>query len=155
MRYFTKELWLGINDCDNNIRTKAEKEWEANDLTYQQQFIEAKKHLSQSFVKKFLARNGLHDYSINAIFFQKRRRGYSCVLHLSKGNEKLLLSMNGVKALHISIESFKCCIQGKLGWGYSEFELLADNNIKLAILCDVENEMQFEFESINLFRKWL
>ena len=63
--------------------------------------------------------------------------------------------MNGVKALHINIESFKCCIQGKLAWGYSEFELLSDKNIKLAILCDVENEMQFEFESINLFRKWL
>ena len=153
MRYFTKELWSKINNYDENIRTKAEKEWNANSLAYQQQFEKAKKHLSQGFVKTYLSRNGLHDYTILSIAFTQKKRTYSCELQLSNGTETVLIAMSGIKASRIDIESLCCCVQGKLAWGYSEFEITPGNNVKLAVLCDEQNEMQFVFEKIRLIKQ--
>lgn len=148
MRFFTKELWLMLNDSDESIRFKAEKEWEINTLAYQQQFAKACKHLSRSFVKSFLSRTCLHDYAILSIAITKGERTYSCELQLSNNDEVVLIAMVGIKALQIDIESFLCCVQGKLAWGYSEFEITPDHNIKLSLLCDINNEMQFEFKKI-------
>ena len=153
MRYFTKELWSKINDNDENIRTQAEIEWNANSFAYQQQFEEAKKHLSQRFVKSYLSRNGLHDYTILGIAFTQKKRTYSCELQLSNGEETVLITMVGIKAFLVDIDSFHCCVQGKLAWGYSEFEITPDNNVKLSVLCDEQNEMQFEFEIIRIIKQ--
>lgn len=153
MRYFTKELWTKINDHDENIRIQADIEWNANSFAYQQQFEEAKKHLSQRFVKSYLSRNGLHDYTILGIALTLKKRTYSCELQLSNGEETVLISMVGIKAFLVDIDSFHCCVQGKLAWGYSEFEITPDNNVKLSVLCDEQNEMQFEFEIIRIIKQ--
>lgn len=153
MRYFTKELWSRINDCDRDIRIKAEKEWNVNSIAYQQQFVEAKKHLSQRFVKSYLSRNGLHDYTVLGMLITKREQTYCCDLQLSNGEETVLIAMVGIKALLVDIDSFHCCVQGKLAWGYSEFEITPGNNVKLSVLCDEQNEMQFEFEKIRLIKQ--
>lgn len=153
MRYFTKELWSKINNYDENIRTQAEKEWNTNSLTYQQQFTEVRKHLSCGFVKSYLSRNGLHDYTILGMLITKREQTYCCDLQLSNGEETVLIAMVGIKALLVDIDSFQCCVQGKLAWGYSEFEITPGNNVKLSVLCDEQNEIQFEFEKIRLIKQ--
>lgn len=153
MRYFTKDLWAKINDCDEAIRAHAEKAWNEISITYQQEFAETMKHLSRTFVNNYLSRNGLHDYAILGIAITKRNRTYSCEIQLTDGVETVLIIMKGVKALKIDIDSFLHCVQGKLSWGYSEFELTPDNNVKLAVLCDMQNEMQFEFASIRITKQ--
>lgn len=153
MRYFTKELWSRINDYDENIRTQAEEEWNTNSLTYQQQFLEVRKHLPRSFVKSYLSRDGLHDYTILGMLITKREQTYCCDLQLSNGEETLLIAMVGIKAMLVDIDSFHCCVQGKLAWGYSEFEITPGNNVKLSVLCDLQNEIQFEFERIRLIKQ--
>lgn len=148
MRYFTKELWSRLNDCDENIRIKAEKEWNANSVAYQQQFVKTKEHLSRGFVKDYLSRNGLHDYFILGIEVTKKGRTYCCQLQLSNGSETALLVMTDINKLKIDIVSFLHCIQRKLSWGYGEFGITPEKTITLSILCDEQNEMQFEFKSI-------
>ena len=153
MRYFTKELWMNINDCDTGIRAKAEKEWSENQVIYQQQFAELKKRLPRRFVKEYLSRNGLHDYTILGITINRIKKEYCCELKLSNRQETVFVTITGIKQLRIDIDSFRYCIQGKLLWGYSEFELSSDDNMKLAVLCDMQNEIQFEFERISLSTK--
>ena len=153
MRYFTKELLSKINDNDENIRAQAEKEWATNSLTHQQQFMEARKYLPRGFVKSYLSRNGLHDYTVLGMLITKREQTYCCDLQLSNGKETVLIEMVGIKALLVDIDSFHCCVQGKLTWGYSEFEITPGNNVKLSVLCDEQNEMQFEFEKIRLIKQ--
>ena len=153
MRYFTKELWTRINSCDEDIRINAENEWKLNNLAYQNQFEGARKYLSHRFVKNYLSRNGLHDYVILGLVITKRAQAYSCELQLSNGEETILVTMAGIKALQINIDSFHHCVQGKLAWGYSEFEITSDNNVKLSVLCDEKNELQFEFEKIKLMKQ--
>lgn len=152
MRYFTKELLLKINDCDKNVRIKAEEEWHTNSMAYQKQFEKTKETLSRRFVKDYLQRKGLHDYLIKDIVITKRHRTYLCEISLSNSIEDVLLTIVGLKAVHIDIASFLHCIQGKITWGYSEFEITPENNITLAVLCDEQNEMRFEFETIKLIK---
>ena len=104
MRYFTKELWSKINDNDENIRTQAEKEWDANSLTYQQHFLETRKYLSRAFVKNYLSRNGLHDYTVLGMLITKREQTYCCDLQLSNGKETVLIAMVGINKAIVALK---------------------------------------------------
>lgn len=151
MRYFTKELWLRINSCDATVRVQAENEWSENELQYAKEFEEIKKHISRRFIKAFLSHKGFHDYSIlGIVIVNEKRKKYSCKMELSNGEETFFLTMSDIKTAKIGIESFDFCILNILSWGYSEFELKPNGNIQLSILCDIENEFQFEFKSIKL-----
>jgi hypothetical protein len=150
MRYFTTELWLKINDCDNDIRAQAENTWNRNSYLYHTEFEITQKYLPKRFVRGFLERKGLHDYTIEGIAVKKEGRKYSCYIHLSNKTETVLLTMFGIKSFHINVNSFEYCILGELAWGYSEFEMTVNKDIRLSILCDIDNELQFEFESIKL-----
>lgn len=153
MRYLTKKLWAEMNSCDEVISTKAEKEWNENCERYKQQFEEVKEHLKKSFTKEYLSRNGLHDYTILGIVNVKEGRTYTCKIQLVNGIETVLLTMTGLKALQIDIDSFHNCILGKLSWGYSEFDITPEGNISLSVLCDIQNEMHFEFEAIRIIKQ--
>ena len=152
MKFFKKELWAKINDSDELIRKQAEIEWEKNCESYQQHFLKVKKHLPDNFINNFLLRNGLHDYIIENISISKTTREYCCDLQLSNNTETILITMYGIKALQVDIASFQNCIQGKLTFGYCEFEITLKHNIRLSILCDIKNELQIECETIS-FKK--
>lgn len=152
MKYFTKELWMGVNSCDENIRKKAEQDWIKHSTAYHLQFDTVSKNLPGKFVKGFVSRNGLHDYTILEIALVNKSQVPSCQLKLSNGNETISMKMKGIKAFQTGIDSFDNCIQGKLTWGYSEFEMISSKTMRLSILCDVTNEMMFEFEKITLKR---
>ena len=153
MRFFTRELLININDSNGDIRAQAENKWNKNDKDYQQQFLKVKKHLSKAFVKELLARKGMHDYSILGIDIDKGTQTYSCELRLSNGDETVVITMERITSLQMELSSLCCCIQGSLAWGYSEFEITPDKQIRLSVLCDEENEMQFEFKTIQIKRQ--
>lgn len=150
MQYFTKELWMRINSQNEDVRLKAEKDWESRSIEYQQQFELAKQHLPSKFIKDFMSRNGLHDYSIVEIVLTKQPRTSACELKLSIEEETVIIKLAEIHSLQIDIESLNYCINGKLSWGYSEFEITPCNTIKLSVLCDINNEIAIEFEKISL-----
>lgn len=149
MEYFTKNLWARINDHDSNIRNQAVNDWDIAIQSYKKQFETVSQHLSCRFVREFSLRSELHDYIILGMNLTKMGRKYDCELQLSNGEETILLEMKEIKTMSVDIGSFQSCIQGRLAWGYSEFSL-SDNNIKLSVVCDLHNEMQFVFEKIKL-----
>lgn len=148
MRYFKKELWSQMNDCDEVVRAKAEKEWKKNDEMYLKKLESIKEQLPRPFMKEYFSRNGMHDYTILGIHITQRECTYSCELQLSDGTEIVRITMLGLKSFQVDVNSFQYCILGKLAWGYAEFDITSENNISLSVLCDVQNEMQFEFETI-------
>lgn len=148
MRYFTKELLMKINGEDESVRTQAEEAWKRNDADYNQQFAKIQKHLPRRFLKNYFSRRGFHDYTICGINIFRKKKSYSCELELSDGMQTVLLLMEGIVALNVNLESIRSCIQGDIWWAYSEFEITADKNIKLSVLCDPLNELQFEFKTI-------
>lgn len=150
MRFFTSKLWSQINDTDPMIRAQAEKEWAINGLEYQKVFSKAAKRLPRKFIKAYLNRKGLHDYAILEMLFKQKGRASFGILRLSNGLETVLVEMAGLKAVNIHAETICLCMSGLLTWGYDEIEVTPQNTIKLAILCDIQNELQFEFQSIKL-----
>lgn len=150
MQYFTKELWLQINSHNEEMRLQAEKDWNLRSMEYLQQFELAKKYLPQKFVKDFMDRNGLHDYSIVGIVLSHQLRASSCEIKLSNREETILLKMTEIKSFQIGIDSLDYCINGNLLWGYSEFEITPRNTIRLSVICDIDKEIAIEFEKISL-----
>lgn len=153
MQYYTAELWWKINDEDENTRKQAEEEWDRNSLLYQRQFEEAKKRLPRKFIKDFLARGELHDYVILGIAVAKKGKNYSCHLQLTNHAETVILEIDKLKALQIDMETFKYCMMGMISWGYTEFEIISENAMQMAVLCDMQNEMRFQFHSIKLIKQ--
>ena len=150
MRYFLKELWTKINDCDDIVRTQAEKEWQENSALYQYRFEQTKKKLPSCFVAEYVKRKGFHDYIIEEIALKKKRKTYLCILKLADGSETILITMTDVKILQMDVNFLQNCMQGKMTWGYSEIEIAPSNDINLAVLCDMQNELQFTFKSIKI-----
>lgn len=151
MRYFTKELWSKINSLDENERKKAEKEWSRNAEQYQQKFEQIKKYIPKDFLNTFLKCGMFHDYTILKITIKKKKKRYRCKMILSDGKEDICLELTGIQAIKMDVISFDNCIQGNLSWGYCEIDWLRkDKIISLAIICDIENEMYFECQSIKL-----
>ena len=148
MIYFTKELWEQINNCDENVRRRAIMIWEKNRQTYQKQFETVKPRLPSRFISAYIKRCELHDYRINEISIETKGRKRSCSLVLTSGGENIRLILKGISTISISVKSFECCILGQLTWGYSEFEIAKDGNIRLSVLCDGDNEMSFTFQHI-------
>ena len=51
------------------------------------------------------------------------------------------------------METFKYCMMGMISWGYTEFEIISENAMQMAVLCDMQNEMRFQFHSIKLIKQ--
>lgn len=152
MNYFKKELWYQMHDSDKSIRLNAEREWNENDQLYSKKFEEVVKQLPRRFVKEYLKRYEMHDYCILGLHIVKKGRTYACEMQLTDGTETVLITMLGLEAVRVDVASFQYCILGRLEWAYSEFDITPENNIRLSILCDFKNEMQFEFKSITLIK---
>ena len=153
MRYFTKNLWEQINSSEENIRLRAEKDWFNRNEQYRQEFNRTKRYLPRSFVKEFLRRKELHDYEITAMDMINSDGKYNCKLQLIGENEHINLILTDIKSIKIDIGSFKACVQGKLAWGYCEIERMLDKTIRLSVICDTQNELQFECKSIKFSKK--
>ena len=53
MRFYTKELWSGIQSPDASVRETAEKAWRENGRAYAQCFEQIKPRFSKQFLKDY------------------------------------------------------------------------------------------------------
>ncbi len=150
MRFYTKELWSGIQSPDASVRETAEKAWRENGRAYAQCFEQIKPRFSKQFLKDYTNRSGLHDDRITDISLKKEKRGYSCVFTLEDGDEVLELCLKKVGAVRIDVPTFTNCIQGALRWGYAEFAPVDEKTMNLSVLCDLTNELSLDFQTISL-----
>ena len=148
MQYFTKELWCAINSDNPHVRQQAKLAWKENDINYTKEFNNIKKYLPKTFVETFLSRHGFHDYVIKSITVLNESGINCCRMVLSDFESELILAMKNIQRIGIDIPSFKNCIKDNLSWGYSEFSLTADRDIKLALLCDLDIEMLFVIKKV-------
>ena len=154
MQYFTKELWKDLNDEREWVRARAAEEWKLNSQQYRIKFEKIKNRLPRKFVDELFTRDGFHDYNLIGINFVSnkniisRRNTYSCELKLKGSSDTVRLVLSSLTKLSIDINSFADCILGNLMWGYGEFDIDSDGNLQLNIICDFENEMQFNFKKL-------
>lgn len=155
MKYYTKSLWEGINHCDEAVRKQSEAEWAENDQRYHQYFQTIKKHLPARFLKLYAQHNGFHDYDITKISIISERGCYICKLELTDINCVVTLEMGGVTSFKVSVDDINACVNRQPAWGYNEFEYIGKNRMRLSVICDIDNEMRFDFRTIKATEKIL
>lgn len=149
MKYFTKELWSQINDIDDDVRQQAQQVWSQNTQKYQQEFEKVRNFFPSKFLKLFFSCNELHDYIIQRILLTSNKKGkQSCQLQMENGNEMFIIELCEIQCLNLNIASFESCINGQLRWGYCEFDAEDRDTLKMSVICDIENELNFVFKSI-------
>lgn len=151
MNYYTKELWIKINSESEEERIAAEKLWSANDKAYCKYYQKIKKYLPEEF-RNVLENGELHDCLIERITIDFSKKGQPCVfMRLLNGNKEYQLVFEDVSAFEGQICDLSYAIQNRLSWSYAEIEILSIENdvmIKLSVLCDVMNEISFQFGKI-------
>lgn len=148
MKYYTKELWKRVQKCDIN----AEKLWNKNADEYHQYYLKIKSSLPRKFIRIFEKEHGFHDYEvfeINLDDFLKGSHKQNVILKIENGINRYQIKLTDVTSCILNIIDKSNCINDKLCWGYTEIELLGDK-IKLNMLCDVENELEFVFKNIKI-----
>ena len=151
MKYYTKELWLGINSDDADERRAAEQQWAENDRLYTEQHERVASCLPKAFLKQYIHLHGFHDFWISGVTVKScKAKKCRCELELWDGTEQHFLLLDGVSRFQISVESFASCIIGELRWGYAEWDRTPEGNFCLSVLCDFDNELCFEFKKIRL-----
>ena len=150
MTYFTAQLWREMNQKDHNICERAHKQWRENSLHYRNYFETIKHHIPKRLRVKMERANGFHDFEISGLSIRYIRKLYICRIELFDGHECFCLELSGLVKAKIDIESFEKCILGRLRWGYHEFKLTEAKTLQLSILCDIENELLFEFKKVVL-----
>lgn len=139
-----------MNDLNEAVRSQAEAQFVENLNVYKETFNKTKKHLPNKFLKVYASHNEFHDYVFQGISLIRTHRNYKIEIQLSNERELFLLEFYEVLCFKIDIYSFKYCILGLLSWGYGEFEIMPDKSIRLSILCDFENELQFQFKNVKV-----
>ena len=147
MKFFTKDLWDRINNSDKNIRASAENEWNKNCEEYRQQYICVKDYFPDSFISNYSRYNGFHDFPI--ISFAMYGENHAAVIQLSNGFFQCRLVFNEIEVLKLNFSSFESCVCGKPSWGYSELDRSPNGNLRISVLCDMENEILIEFGSLD------
>ena len=146
MKYFSSDLWERINSPEKSIRDAAENEWKKREDEYRKQYESVKAFFPSSFLAEFIKHNGFHDFTIVSIECLSEKREVS--IHLSHGDAQCRLELKEISRIQLDFACFENCICGKPAWGYSELDRTPDGRLKISVLCDVENEMSFEFASV-------
>ena len=153
MKYFTSDLWLKIQN--STTRKDAEMRWDKNDKIYEKEFKNIRKQLPTMFLNIFDKECGFHDFVVEEINIKKIEKktvvsSIDICIKIKNGNKCYDIILKSVETYRINIVDRSYCICGNLSWGYSEFEILKDGNIKLSLLCDVVNEFEFTFRKIQI-----
>lgn len=153
MKYFTSELWAGMQD--SCIQDETERRWDKNAELYASYFSSIRERLPKGFLKIFDRECGFHDFTIEKINLsfvtRKTMPNAVCVtILITNGENRYQIIIKNVDISNINIIDKSYCIRGRLSWGYTEFELLENKKIELRILCDIYNELTFVFDKISI-----
>lgn len=148
MRYFTKELWLRMNSDNEDERKAAEVLWTENTKKYRNDLEIVKKLFPKLFEEIDWQNEDFHDLPFSEIAFFQRNGRKNCRVKLLATDRTIVFTMHEISRFDCSISDFQWSVIGQLHWGYSEVECVNDGNIKLSVLCDPANEIQFEFKKL-------
>ena len=150
MQYFTKELWQGMNRPDEAVRREAEAQWKKNNSLYWKRIGRIRKKIPDAFFRCGTVCRDFHDYEIQGISFLQTGREHATEIRLSGPEGHILLTLGGVRSFRIDVVTFTTCIMRQLSWGYSELDLTPEGDIRLSVLCDLENELEFQFKTAEI-----
>lgn len=152
MKYFTSELWNAINSEIATERKRGKLEWLLNSEKYNKYFSKKiKNKLKPSFIKTYNDENRFHDFIISNIQITN--------LNNKKCNIKITIEKSGIyhSINYYNITAFNYNMINEvnfkyscLHWGYDEFELLENMNLRHSILFDNFDKLQIEFKKIIL-----
>lgn len=149
MRYYKKELWEMMNSTNVNKRERAEEEWDNNDRRYNEYMDKISVKINRSILETIKMFKRFHDYIVEGIYISTKSKEIKCCkIKLRNDETRLCIILEGLKKIRIQFNGFESCIQGRLQWGYSEFELLSGGVLRLSVLCDFDNEFAFEFKNL-------
>ena len=146
MKYFKSELWrkMQIAECQECL-----DKWNENSRLYEAYFDKISKHLPRKFIKIYNQEKRFHDYTIDAICVDSSKK-VQITIALNNGDKIYCVKLKNVEKYNINVVSREYCICGNMSWGYAEFEWLGKNRLRLSVLCDVVNELEFIFNKISV-----
>ena len=148
MKYFTSQIWSGLNAIDPQARESAfERADRARDQYYA--YLDSiRPKLSARRWRTILQCHGLHDCVIESISVSYRSRGRRTVADVRFVMENRTVLFKDVTRFSFQVDNQTAFPCGSYCWDYCEFELLDTGRMTISILGDVTNQIDLEFESI-------
>ena len=153
MKYFTSQIWSGMNAIDPQARESA---FEQADQVWRQYYAyldSIRPRLSSRRWRTILQCHRLHDCAIESISVSYRSRGRRTVADVRFVLENRAVLFKDVTCFSFQINNQTAFPCGSCCWDYCEFELLDTGRWTISILGDVTNQIDLEFESIEYRRR--
>ena len=151
MKYFNSDLWMNIQN--DKTRDEAEKQWNLNDKAYQKHYLQIREKLPKHFIKIYEKEYGFHDFIISEIritpkIYKTKRNQVNIFITLNNAENQYVVEFKNVVSAKFNYADNIYCIGGNIAWGYTEFEILDNKQIKMSVLCDIKNEFEFVFTNV-------
>ena len=161
MRYFTNELWNGINSNSEDERKKAELQWDKNDKEYYEIFKIVKGLLPKKFMKIYEQEYGFHDYKLRNFEVIHGEEGYVDPVEFSivitNGDNVWNIVYKKIKKISINYEQQSDMIKRKKrvyegfdDYGYDEFFQIDEKTLSHEILFASGATILIHFEKISI-----
>ena len=153
MKYFTSQVWSGMNVDDTQAREAAFEQAQQAWGRYYEYLDSIRPQLSARRWRTILQCHGLHDCVIESISVSYRSRGKRTVADVRFVLESRTVLFKDVTRFSFQIDNQTAFPCGSYGWDYCEFELFDTGRMTISILGDVTNQIDLEFESIEYKRR--
>lgn len=161
MRYFTNELWNGINSDSEEEREKADLQWEKNDNEYYEIFKTVKKLLPKKFLRIYEQEYGFHDYELKNFEVIHGEKGYkdpvSVSIIIANGEKMWNILYKKIKKISINyqqqpdvLKRKKRIYEGFDDYGYDEFFQIDEKTLSHEILFASGSTILVHFEKISI-----
>lgn len=161
MRYFTNELWNGINSNSEDERKKAELQWDKNDKEYYEIFKIVKGLLPKKFMKIYEQEYGFHDYKLRNFEVIHGEEGYvdpvKFSIVITNGDNVWNIVYKKIKKISINYEQQSDMIKRKKrvyegfdDYGYDEFFQIDEKTLSHEILFASGATILVHFEKISI-----
>lgn len=145
MKYFTDELWRGINSESVEERESASTKWDNNLEEYCQIFEKIKKLLPKKFLKIYMEQEGFHDYNLKNFEIIHGEIGYrdpvAVSIVITNTEHTWNISYNKIKKIAINYEQESDICERKRkkyrgfdDYGYDEFFQIDEKTLSHEIL---------------------
>lgn len=162
MRYFTDKLWSDINSESQEIREKANLQWQKNDEEYYKIFQKVKEKLPKRFLEIYGQQYGFHDYELKKFQIIHGDKGYkdpvAVNIIISNSEQTWSISYEKIKKIEINYELHPDIFERKrrreyMGfddYGYNEFFEIDERTLSHEILFASGATILVYFEKISI-----
>ena len=162
MRYFTDKLWSDINSESQEVREKANLQWEKNDEEYYKIFENVKEKLPKKFLKIYRQQYGFHDYELKNFEIIHDDKGHkdpvAVNIIISNPEQTWSISYEKIKKIQINYELQPDIFgrkrrrehRGFDNYGYNEFFEIDEKTLSHEILFASGATILVQFEKISI-----